>query len=114
MEEKYKNSHAYVTDFNPRKYMEEFYSSLKGSEEGDMLEDLFQANIELSNMLPTEGLGKALDFGCGPVVLGVMPVADKVDSILFADYVPANLKVFFTFTMIVKIKEKDKVPGSVC
>ena len=96
MEEKYKNSHAYVTDFNPRKYMEEFYSTLKGSEqEGDMLKDLFQANIEFSNKLPTEGLGQALDFGCGPVVLGMMPVADKVDSIFFADYVPANLKVLY-------------------
>ena len=94
MEEKYKNSHAYITDFNPRKYMEEFYSTLKGSEqEGDMLKDLFQTNIEFCSMLPNAGLGKALDFGCGPVVLGMLPVVDKVDSILFADYVPANLKV---------------------
>ena len=93
MQDNYKNSNAYVTNFNPRKYLEAFYSTLTGSaQEGDMLPFLIQSKIELSSMLPG-GLGKALDFGCGPVVIGLMPVVDKVDSILYADYVPANLKV---------------------
>ena len=92
-EKKYKNSHAYLGSFNPRKYLQEFYSTLQGSvNEGDLISFDIQSNIALSNMLPKK-LGKALDFGCGPVVIGLMPVVEKVESILYADYVEANLKV---------------------
>ena len=92
-ENKYKYSHAYLGTFNPRNFLQDFYSSLQGSVNYGEMEVLnLQSNIALSNMLPKK-LGKALDFGCGPVVIGLMPVVEKVESILYADFVDGNLEV---------------------
>ena len=92
-ENRYKYSHAYLSTFNPRNVLQNFYSSLQGSESyGEMFVFNLKSNIALSNMLPKK-LGKALDFGCGPVVVGLMPIVEKVESILYADFVDGNLKV---------------------
>jgi len=47
--------------------------------------------IELSGKLPNK-MERALDFGCGPVVPGLMSVAERIQSAVYSDYVNANLK----------------------
>ena len=48
--------------------------------------------IELSKHLPDK-IERALDFGCGPVVQGLMSVAQRIQSeVVYSDYVLANLE----------------------
>ena len=93
MVEKYDYSKVYVESFDPRKYLEEFYSTTEGiDKEGGLFLFGFDGLLEFVHLLP-EKMDKALDFGCGPCVHGMLAVTDKIGSVIFADYVPANLLV---------------------
>jgi len=89
---KYEYSKAYKRDFDPRQYLTDFYSTLEGDfEEGESLNFRLKTIIEFSGKLPNK-IERALDFGCGPLVEGLMSVAEKIQSAVLSDYVSENLK----------------------
>ena len=89
---KYEYSKVYEQDFFPRKYLTELYSTLYGAaESGELFLFSLKTIIELSKSLPDK-IERALDFGCGPVVQGLMSVAERIQSeVIYSDYARGNL-----------------------
>lgn len=79
---------SYDRDWNPREYLRQYYSQ-------DFIPDDEEAIYQhVIAHLQSKGrrFARALDFGCGPTVHHLTPLAPWVEEIHLADYLPDNLQ----------------------
>ena len=72
------------TAWNPRQYLEDYYSGIM-SDEQYCLEFLVDA------LRKVQDVDVALDFGSGPIISHVLPLANKAKEIHLSEYVESNL-----------------------
>lgn len=88
MDTKSENPNIYDQLWNPRDYLRQYYSQ-------DFIPDDEEAIYQrLIAYLQGKGrtFARALDFGCGPTVHHLTPLAPWVEEIHLTDYLPTNLQ----------------------
>jgi len=74
------------TEWNAREYLETYYSDLMG--------DTYETLNFLSRELKNDGrvYEKAIEFGAGPTLFGMLAIMPYMRSVDIAEYLPQNLK----------------------
>jgi hypothetical protein len=75
---------SFEEDWNPKQYLEDYYSVIE-QDESETLRFLIEEFKKI------QGYPTALEFGCGPVVAHLLPLASYVSEIHVADYLQGNL-----------------------
>ena len=79
--------HEYEAEFDPRRYLEEYYAMLEIGEADQAISQ--RAHHWLANN--ERYFQRAIDIGSGPVIAYPFLFADRVEHLDFADYLPGNL-----------------------
>jgi hypothetical protein len=79
--------HEYQAEFDPRRYLEEYYAMLEIGEEDQAISQRVCHWLANNDRY----FQSAIDIGSGPVIAYPFLFADRVEHLDFADYLPGNL-----------------------
>ena len=98
MEEQPLFGESYHSMFNPKIYLQEYYTDVKDNHTKDnhVITCRMKPVYDFYKSLDATGLGseglKVLDLGCGPVIANVISAAEFASEIILAEYTELNRK----------------------
>lgn len=87
MKTKPDTTNSYDRDWNPRAYLRQYYSQAFIPDDEEAIYQRLIAYLQRRGRV----FARALDFGCGPTVHLLTPLAPWVTEMHLADYLPGNL-----------------------
>ncbi len=85
--EAYSKLDSYQAQWDAKRYLKQYYSIVVVPDETN---EVLKFLVEQMAKRGSKGL-KGLDFGCGPTIWGMLPLAPYISEIDIADYMPDNL-----------------------